>query len=178
MSGALLLLIMNLIGLGLGPTFVGAGQRFLPRKSSPSLVADRALPARAAVRCSDIAVPDPGSWCCETKNLTVGETVLMSSLPRVVACSLASVCLVLAPSNFAQQSASASTPSSHQRGPIVKAPAGALEGQTEGDLRVFKGIPYALPPVGSARWKPPSQRRAGTASNKLPTSAPICFQAP
>ena len=45
--------------------------------------------------------------------------------------------------------------SDRQRGPIVNAPAGAVEGQTEGDLRVFKGIPYALPPVGAARWKPP-----------------------
>jgi para-nitrobenzyl esterase len=40
------------------------------------------------------------------------------------------------------------------RGPIVTAPAGALEGRSEGALRVFKGIPYASPPVGAARWKP------------------------
>ena len=47
-------------------------------------------------------------------------------------------------------------PSDSKNGPIVKAPAGAVEGQMEGDLRVFKGIPYALPPVGSRRWRPPS----------------------
>jgi para-nitrobenzyl esterase len=39
--------------------------------------------------------------------------------------------------------------------PIVKAPAGWLEGRAEGSLQVFKGIPYALPPVGPARWRPP-----------------------
>jgi hypothetical protein len=37
------------------------------------------------------------------------------------------------------------------RGPIATAPAGALEGRREGGLLVFKGIPYASPPVGEAR---------------------------
>ena len=41
-----------------------------------------------------------------------------------------------------------SAPSDSKNGPIVNAPAGAVEGQTECALRVFKGIPYALPPTG------------------------------
>jgi para-nitrobenzyl esterase len=43
-----------------------------------------------------------------------------------------------------------------EEGPIVDAPAGQLQGQSEGALRVFKGIPYALPPVGPLRWRAPS----------------------
>lgn len=39
--------------------------------------------------------------------------------------------------------------------PIVDAPAGKLRGESVGDLNVFKGIPYALPPVGMGRWKLP-----------------------
>ncbi|HTW34340.1 MAG TPA: carboxylesterase family protein [Rhizomicrobium sp.] len=39
--------------------------------------------------------------------------------------------------------------------PVVDTPAGRLQGQMDGAIRVFKGIPYALPPLGSARWKPP-----------------------
>lgn len=39
---------------------------------------------------------------------------------------------------------------------IVNAPAGQLEGRLEDGLRVFRGIPYALPPVGAARWTPPA----------------------
>jgi para-nitrobenzyl esterase len=39
--------------------------------------------------------------------------------------------------------------------PIVTAPAGKVQGETVGKIHVFKGIPYAQPPVGALRWKPP-----------------------
>jgi para-nitrobenzyl esterase len=39
--------------------------------------------------------------------------------------------------------------------PRIDTPAGTLEGQSEGTLNVFKGIPYALPPTGPLRWKAP-----------------------
>ena len=38
---------------------------------------------------------------------------------------------------------------------VVRAPAGAVEGEIKEDVLAFKGLPYALPPVGAARWKPP-----------------------
>ncbi len=42
-----------------------------------------------------------------------------------------------------------------QGDPVVAAPAGKVRGEVVDDLQVFKGIPYALPPVGALRWKAP-----------------------
>lgn len=40
--------------------------------------------------------------------------------------------------------------------PVVRAPAGAVRGRLTDGQHVFKGIPYALPPVGGRRWQPPA----------------------
>jgi para-nitrobenzyl esterase len=46
----------------------------------------------------------------------------------------------------------------------------------EGELRVFKGIPYALSPVGAARWKPPSPMPRWEGIKKATDFGPACFQ--
>lgn len=38
---------------------------------------------------------------------------------------------------------------------VVKTRQGMLRGKVDEGLRVFKGIPYAAPPVGAQRWQPP-----------------------
>lgn len=38
---------------------------------------------------------------------------------------------------------------------LVKISNGALEGTEKAGIRIFKGIPFAAPPVGDLRWKPP-----------------------
>ena len=42
-----------------------------------------------------------------------------------------------------------------QGAPLVKSPAGQIRGVNDGSIRVFKGIPFAEPPIGELRWKPP-----------------------
>ncbi len=45
-------------------------------------------------------------------------------------------------------------PASAGDGPVVAAPAGSVRGVMEGQARVFRGVPYARPPVGPLRWRP------------------------
>jgi para-nitrobenzyl esterase len=42
-----------------------------------------------------------------------------------------------------------------QTGPVAPAPVGPLRGEAAGDVKVFRGVPYAQAPTGWRRWKPP-----------------------
>jgi para-nitrobenzyl esterase len=63
-------------------------------------------------------------------------------------------------------------------GPRVAAPAGPVRGTERDGIRVFKGLPYAMPPVGAARWKPPAAMPAWTAERDATRFGPACIQPP
>lgn len=52
---------------------------------------------------------------------------------------------------------SATATSAPNAEPVVRAPAGAVRGTLVDAQNVFKGIPYALPPIGEQRWRPPAE---------------------
>jgi para-nitrobenzyl esterase len=97
----------------------------------------------------------------------------MNLLPRLL---VSAACLVLAPVSFARSGTTAPAQSQNKLGPVVNAAAGAVEGRTEGDLHVFKGIPYVLPPVGPARWQPPIPMPRWAGTKKATEFGPACFQ--
>lgn len=55
---------------------------------------------------------------------------------------------------------------------------GVLEGvvSADGKVRTFKGIPYAAPPVGELRWKPPRPAPAWAGVRKAADYPPRCMQ--
>jgi para-nitrobenzyl esterase len=46
-----------------------------------------------------------------------------------------------------------------QSGTLIQLAEGRVQGHTESDTRSFIGIPYAAPPLGDLRWKPPQPVR-------------------
>ena len=99
----------------------------------------------------------------------------MISLPSLLISSAMAAFIVLPPSVFAQQVPTTPIPSDSKQGPIVKAPSGDVEGLTEGDSQVFKGIPYALPPVRSLRWSAPSPMPRWNGVRRATDFGPECF---
>lgn len=61
--------------------------------------------------------------------------------------------------------------------PEIKTNAGVLRGVTENNISVFKGIPYAAPPVGEFRWRPPQPVNSWEGVRDATEFGPNCAQA-
>jgi para-nitrobenzyl esterase len=80
----------------------------------------------------------------------------------------------MAPACSFEGSAMSSTPAASA--PVVSIATGRLEGRAEGSLHVFKGIPYAAPPVGALRWKPPAPAAAWESVRQATEFGAACVQ--
>ncbi len=69
-----------------------------------------------------------------------------------------------------------STTASFAQTVTVNAPAGMLAGQARDGLNVFKGVPFAQPPVGNLRWKPPQPLERWAAPKDASKFGPACIQ--
>ena len=59
---------------------------------------------------------------------------------------------------------------------IAKVEQGVLKGTPEGNLTVYLGIPFAAPPVGELRWRPPRPPANWQGVRPTDKFAPECVQ--
>lgn len=60
-------------------------------------------------------------------------------------------------------------------GPVL-IESGALQGVTSNGLTVYKGVPYAAPPLGNLRWREPKSVAPWKGLRKADSFAPACLQ--
>lgn len=70
------------------------------------------------------------------------------------------------------------TPAFAQEGPVVTAPAGNVRGERTEGVRIFRGIPYARPPVGALRWRAPLQLPRWRGTRDATQFGAACYQPP
>jgi len=58
----------------------------------------------------------------------------------------------------------------------VKTKSGKVEGKEDGTVRAFLGIPYAAPPVGELRWKPPMPAAKWSGVRRVTEFGAHCMQ--
>ncbi|MBB5716467.1 carboxylesterase family protein [Sphingomonas aerophila] len=63
-------------------------------------------------------------------------------------------------------------------GPVVTVAQGKVEGSSTAGVSVFKAVPYAAPPIGKLRWKPPTQALSWAGVRQGTAFGAVCSQAP
>ena len=104
------------------------------------------------------------------------------STPRLVVHSAAMVFMLANVAAFSQaqkagdSTAPAAAPAALE-GPIIKVAQGEAQGTASDGVTVFKGLPYAAPPVGDLRWRVPQLPAKWSGVRSANAFAATCAQA-
>jgi para-nitrobenzyl esterase len=103
---------------------------------------------------------------------TRARRVRRAALSAVSAVSVAAAVLAASAGGAVASSASGSTD------PIVRIDGGLVRGADAAGVNSFLGLPYAAPPTGNLRWRPPQPAAGWSGVRDATTFGPSCPQAP
>jgi len=141
----------------LSKPFVSMFARVRVGGREPSMTRDELDTCRVpeVVDCDDVTTAKP-------QRRATGHPVLVLAAGLVAALAL-----------YASSPAVTSTGAS---GVVVVTTSGPVRGDSEGGVRVFRGIRFAEPPVGSLRFRPPAEPKPWTEVRSALDFAPACPQ--
>jgi para-nitrobenzyl esterase len=73
-------------------------------------------------------------------------------------------------------SANTALPASQINQTTIRTRSGVISGSIENGVPVFKGIPFAQPPVGVLRWRPPQPVKPWKGIRSATEWGPVCMQ--
>jgi para-nitrobenzyl esterase len=94
------------------------------------------------------------------------RTGAASRVNRLVVCSLAGLAAAIGVSTVAFA----------QAPPLVRVESGELQGVVDDGVASFKGVPFAAPPVGDLRWRPPQPAAKWTGVRQAAEFGADCMQ--
>lgn len=89
--------------------------------------------------------------------------------PFITGVACAAALLALAPPAFANEVY-------YEPRPVLETKQGKLQGVERNSMVMFKNIPYAAPPVGDLRWRPPQPARGWTGVRDASRAGQACMQ--
>jgi para-nitrobenzyl esterase len=93
-----------------------------------------------------------------------------------LACALIAACSSATAATSGSGVTSGTAARTTRAGLIVPTAGGVLQGKTAGTTDEFLGVPYAAPPVGALRWRPPQPAAPWRGVRQAASYAPHCAQ--